>query len=271
MNWEQIAQLLQRARAEGWSWSTFLAQAASCGVASAPGALVDLDRPGRCGYPEVVFAQGKTPQQVVQIVHRLLEHSATALVTRVDEPTALLLRQEFPQGEFHPRGRTFRLGCCRSGPPLGLVAVVAAGTSDLPVAHEAEQTIRWMGSQVELVTDVGVAGPHRLWTCMPRLQQAQAVVVAAGMEGALPSVVGGHVAVPVVAVPTSVGYGANFGGVAALLAMLNSCAANVCVVNIDAGFKAGYLAAMIAQATAATETLPAQASPPETSSQGGSP
>ncbi len=250
MNWDQIARLLDQARAEGWSWSTFLAQAACAGVATAPGAQVDLDRSGRCGYPEVVFAQGKTPEQVVQIVQKLLDHAGTALVTRADASTAALLQKHFSQGEFHPLARTFRLGCCRCDSPPGQVAVVAAGTSDLPVAHEAEQTARWMGAEVTLIADVGVAGPHRIWTCLPQLQQAQAVVVTAGMEGALPSVVGGYVAVPVVAVPTSVGYGASFGGVAALLAMLNSCAANVCVVNIDAGFKAGYLAAMIAQASA---------------------
>ncbi len=249
MQWDKVAQLLEQARSEGWNWSTFLAQAASCGVASTSTAQVDLDRPVRCGYPEVVFAQGKTPEQVVQIVHKLIEHSQTALVTRAEGQTASLLQQEFPQGEYHPLGRTFRVGRCHRAAPGGRIAVVAAGTSDLPVAHEAEQTALWMGAEVALIADVGVAGPHRLWTCLPQLKRVQAVVVAAGMEGALPSVVGGHVAVPVVAVPTSVGYGASFGGVAALLAMLNSCAANVCVVNIDAGFKAGYLAAMIAQAT----------------------
>ena len=261
MDWEQIVPLLEQARAEGWSWSTFLAQVASTGVATTPGAQVDLDRHGRCGYPEVVFAQGKSPEQVVQIVGKLLEHSGTALVTRVDEQTGQLLREHFPQGELHPLGRTFRLGCCRPGAPRGHVAVVAAGTSDLPVAHEAEQTAVWMGAQVDLVADVGVAGPHRLWTCLPQLQQAQALVVTAGMEGALPSVVAGYVSVPVVAVPTSVGYGAALGGVAALLAMLNSCAANVAVVNIDAGFKAGYLAAMIAQAGAATGSAPGKDRP----------
>ena len=161
---------------------------------------------------------------------------------------------EFPAGSYNAVGQTFRLI-----PPtadrqmVGRVVVVTAGTSDLPVAEEARETLEWMGVEVTVIHDVGVAGPHRLPLHLDKLRGADAVVVVAGLEGALPSVVGGHVDCPVIAVPTSVGYGASFGGLAALLGMLNSCAANVTVVNIDAGFKAGYVAGLIARRRGETE------------------
>jgi NCAIR mutase (PurE)-related protein len=164
------------------------------------------------------------------------------------------LQPRFPAGRYNPMGRTFRVPLPEGDVPsdgkpkaTGLVAIVTAGTSDLPVAEEARETALWTGARVNLIQDVGVAGPHRLVANLSLLQGADAVVVVAGMEGALPSVVGGHVAGPVIAVPTSIGYGASFGGVAALLSMLNSCAANVTVVNIDAGFKGGYIAGLIAR------------------------
>jgi NCAIR mutase (PurE)-related protein len=213
-------------------------------------AQVDLDRRRRCGFPEVVFAQGKSPLEIERIFQALLADGAGALATRLDEPQAQHLLSKFPQGYFNARARTFRIqpeSAASSREELrGHVAIVAAGTSDLPVAQEAHETALWMGVDVTMIHDVGVAGPQRLLAHLEVLRSADAVVVVAGMEGALPSVVGGHMACPVVAVPTSVGYGASFGGVAALLSMLNSCAANVTVVNIDAGFKGGYIAGMIA-------------------------
>jgi hypothetical protein len=168
---------------------------------------------------------------------------------------AMELREKFPSARYNSIGRTFRIPGAQSGgvsetENMGRVTIVTAGTSDLPVAEEARETALWTGASVRLISDVGVAGPHRLAANLPQLQDAHAVVVVAGMEGALPSVVGGYVACPVIAVPTSVGYGASFGGIAALLAMLNSCAANVTVVNIDAGFKAGYVAGLIAKNSA---------------------
>jgi NCAIR mutase (PurE)-related protein len=209
------------------------------------GVCVDVDRAQRCGFPEVVFAEGKPPETVVGIFQRLLERDQDCLATRVSAEQADLLRREFPRAIHNQVARTVRID--RDGRPAsGRVVVVTAGTSDRPVAEEALETLRWMHCDCELIVDVGVAGPHRLPEHLGRLRGADAVVVVAGMEGALPSVVGGWVDCPVIAVPTSVGYGASFGGLAALLGMLNSCAANVTVVNIDAGFKAGFVAGLIA-------------------------
>jgi NCAIR mutase (PurE)-related protein len=213
---------------------------------------IDLDRQRRCGFPEVVFGPGKTVEQLREIVALLLQNGQPALVTRVDASQAAGLREAFPEGRYNAVGRTFRIEPA-PGPSIGgrgkrrpHVAIISAGTGDLPVAEEARETLEWMGVRVTMIHDVGVAGPHRLAARLDEFQNADAIVVVAGMEGALPSVVGGYVACPVIAVPTSVGYGANFGGVSALLSMLNSCAANVAVVNIDAGFKAAYLAGLIA-------------------------
>lgn len=209
---------------------------------------LDLERGQRCGFPEVVFAEGKEHQTLAQIFRQLLEKKIPVLATRVDADKAARLQEEFPAGSYNRIGRTFRIDLVAAAerPTVGQVAVVTAGTSDVPVAEEARETLDWMGIGVTMIHDVGVAGPHRLPERIDQLQDIDAVVVVAGMEGALPSVVGGYVACPVVAVPTSVGYGANFQGLAALLSMLNSCAANVTVVNIDAGFKGGYVAGLIA-------------------------
>ena len=166
------------------------------------------------------------------------------------------MQGEFPDGAYEPVARTFRLPSdrpCRTVDRSRHVPVIAAGTSDREVAGEAHETLRWMGVSSELIIDVGVAGPWRLWSQLPRLIDAAAIVVVAGMEGALPSVVGGHVACPVIAVPTSVGYGTNLAGIAPLLSMLNSCAANVISVNIDAGFKAGFVAGLIASQSSGQE------------------
>jgi NCAIR mutase (PurE)-related protein len=222
--------------------------------ASLADTTLDLDRQRRAGYPEVIYAEGKTAESLKEIVRRLLDAGQPVLATRLDEVKSRALLAEFPQGIHNPIGRTFRLAAQRedadtepSAGSGGQVAVVTAGTSDLSVAEEARETLCWMGVGTTLIQDVGVAGPHRLPAHLDRLRGADAIVVAAGMEGALPSVVGGYVSCPVIAVPTSVGYGASLGGLAALLGMLNSCAANVAVVNIDAGFKAGYLAGLIAR------------------------
>ena len=202
-------------------------------------AKVDHDRARRQGMAEVVFCEGKTTEQVVQIVASLRANGSPVLATRASAEIAAAI----PDLSYHPLARVLHT------PPAvirtGYIAIVCAGTSDLPVAEEAAITAEVMGNRVERVVDVGVAGIHRLFDQLPLLRAASVVVVVAGMEGALPSVVGGLVAVPVIAVPTSVGYGASFGGLAALLGMLNSCAAGVSVVNIDNGFGAAAIASRI--------------------------
>jgi len=218
-------------------------------------AQLDGDRAVRQGAPEVVYGQGKTADQVGKLVARLRELGQAVLVTRHgadDAPAALAAA---PEGRYDPISKTFHaraLGPAR--PPEGIVAVVCAGTTDIPVAEEAAVTAGFVGAGVERLFDVGVSGIHRLLRRAAELRKADALVVCAGMEGALPSVVGGLVAKAVIAVPTSVGYGASLGGIAALLAMLNSCAANVSVVNIDNGFGAGFQAALIARAAARGRT-----------------
>ena len=208
------------------------------------GLTLDLDRAERCGHAEVVFGLGKTPAAIVAAIHQLKSAGQPVLVTRVDEAQAAAAAD---CGLIHNSvARTLRSPS--PARPVGDVVVATAGTGDLPVAEEAVETLRWMNAGCELIADIGVAGPHRLLARVERLRQADCVVVVAGMEGALPSVVGGWLACPVIAVPTSIGYGANFGGLSALLGMLNSCAANVTCVNIDAGFKAGYVAGLIARA-----------------------
>ena len=213
---------------------------------------LDLDRKRRCGFPEVVYGEGKSVETLKQIFERLSSEGVDVLATRISAEKAELLTQAFPGGNYNRAGRTFRIprpGAAAESaaePSAGRVVLITAGSSDLPVAEEAKETLQWMGVDVTMIHDVGVAGPHRLPAHLDKLQGADAVVVVAGMEGALPSVVGGWVDCPVVAVPTSVGYGAAFGGVAALLGMLNSCASNVTVVNIDAGFKGAYIAGLIA-------------------------
>ena len=209
---------------------------------------LDTDRRRRCGYPEVIYGEGKPAETIAQILQAQAERGEAGLVTRVGPKTAAELLGRFPEARHNEVARTLRLGPAdeSSSAKTGQVAVITAGSTDLPVAEEAAETLDWMGVGVSRVNDVGVAGPHRLPERLKDFESADAIVVVAGMEGALPSVVGGSVGCPVVAAPTSVGYGANLGGVAALLSMLNSCASNVAVVNIDAGFKAGYLAGLIA-------------------------
>jgi NCAIR mutase (PurE)-related protein len=217
-------------------------------------AQLDLDRARRCGFPEVVFGQGKSVAALTTIFESLLANGVSVLATRIAADQARELLARFDSAIYNAVGRTFRIPLERPDEPAadrGFVGIVTAGTSDLPVAEEARETAEWMGVRVVLVQDVGVAGPHRLPARLPDLAGADAIVVIAGMEGALPSVVGGYVDCPVIAVPTSVGYGANLGGLAALLSMLNTCAANVAVVNVDAGFKGAYVASLIATKAAA--------------------
>ena len=208
-------------------------------------ATLDHQRALRVGFPEVIFGQGKSPAQVVAIAGRLFRRSGLVLATRVEEAARAALERAFPAAEIHERARVVVLRRGRRAPARGRVLVVCAGTADLPVAEEALVTARSMGSRAELIADVGVAGLHRLLAHRRRLRGARVIVVAAGLEGALPSVVGGLTDRPVIAVPTSVGYGAHFRGLAPLLAMLNSCAAGVMVVNVDNGFGAGYAAHLV--------------------------
>ncbi|GIP31107.1 nickel pincer cofactor biosynthesis protein LarB [Paenibacillus sp. J2TS4] len=211
-------------------------------------AQIDTDRERRVGFPEVIFGEGKTAEQITGIMKRMREQSDRILATRIDQAKANAILQEVDGAAYHPTSRAitwFRHPMLKVHD--GYIAVVAAGTSDMPVAEEAALTAECMGSHVERVYDVGVAGIHRLFHRLPLIREANAIVVAAGMEGALTSVVGGLVSKPVIAVPTSIGYGASFQGLAALLAMLNSCAPGISVVNIDNGFGAGYYAGLINQ------------------------
>lgn len=209
-------------------------------------AKVDHQRALRMGVPEVIFGPGKSPEHFVEIFDRLAGRGNTVLATRVSQEQVALTLTRFPQVEHNPTARTLVL---RQGSQeklgKGTIGIISAGTSDIPVAEEAAVTAEVMGNDITRLFDVGVAGLHRLLSNSDVLRQARVLVVCAGMEGALPSVVGGLVSVPVIAVPTSVGYGAAFGGIAALLGMINSCASNVSVVNIDNGFGAAYVASLI--------------------------
>jgi NCAIR mutase (PurE)-related protein len=211
-----------------------------------PDARVDTHRALRHGLPEVVFAPGKTPAQIAAIVRALRESGQDVLVTRIEAEQADAVRAELGAGHHDPQARLLCVGPAEVAiTGRGTIAVVSAGTADLPVAAEAAAVARRFGNKVETLADVGVAGIHRLLASSAVLRSARVLIVVAGMEGALPSVVGGMVDKPVIAVPTSVGYGASFGGVAALLGMLTSCASNVSVVNIDNGFGAAYVATLI--------------------------
>ena len=209
-------------------------------------AKVDHHRVMRKGFPEVIYGQGKTAEQIAQIAKALCGKNSAVMVTRVDELKARQVQELFPNLVYHEQAKCLSLASPHQQPGRGLVGIVTAGTSDLPVAMEAALTAELMGSRVECLWDVGVAGLHRLLANQELLKtKASCLVVVAGMEGALPSVVAGLSPCPIIAVPTSVGYGASFGGLAALLGMLNSCAPGLSVVNIDNGFGAGYLAGLI--------------------------
>lgn len=208
-------------------------------------AKLDHHRALRRGFPEVVFGPGKTAEQIALIVERLASSSDKVLVTKVAEECFNTVHQHTPNAEYHPVARAITVNTAKDTALRPGIMVLSGGTADIPIAEEAALTAELMGNEVERSYDVGIAGVHRLLDHLPRLRQAKVLVVVAGMEGALPSVVSGLVSTPVIAVPTSIGYGASFSGLAALLAMLNSCSAGVSVVNIDNGFGAGYLAALI--------------------------
>jgi pyridinium-3,5-biscarboxylic acid mononucleotide synthase len=208
-------------------------------------AQVDMHRALRKGFPEIIFGAGKTPAQVLKIASKLLERERRILVTRITAGQARELRKKFRHAVYHELARCATIDRKPLPKRPGTIAVVCAGTSDLPVAEEAAVTAEIMGNRVERINDVGVSGVHRLLNRLETIQRANVAIVVAGMEGALPSVVAGLVSKPVIAVPTSVGYGASFGGLAALLGMLNSCGSGVTVVNIDNGFGAGYAASQI--------------------------
>jgi NCAIR mutase (PurE)-related protein len=208
-------------------------------------ARVDHARSERQGFPEVIFGAGKTREQIAGIFEKLIARAPNVLITRTDEDTYGEIRNVFTEAEWHASAKMIRVWRNREQLGIGEIAVVTAGTSDIPVAEEAALTAEAMGNNVRRIWDAGVAGIHRILSEREILQSARVVIVAAGMEGALPSVVGGLVKVPVIAVPTSIGYGASFGGIAALLGMLNSCSSNVTVVNIDNGFGAGFVASLV--------------------------
>jgi len=249
MNKQQLKLLGQQLLGGQLSLDAFARQLSQPQSAVLGEVTLDLDRARRCGFPEVVYGEGKSVETLIKIFQSLIDEDCNVLATRISAEKAAELSTTLPQATYNKLARTIRIRVNddQHTADFGRVAIITAGTSDLPVAEEARETVDWMGVQVSVIHDVGVAGPHRLPARLSELEGADAIVVVAGMEGALPSVVGGYVDCPVIAVPTSVGYGANFGGIAALLGMLNSCASNVAVVNIDAGFKGGYVAGMIAK------------------------
>lgn len=252
---QQIQQLAKQLLSGELSLDVFLRSLVQPKTADLGDVQLDLDRRRRCGFPEVVFGEGKSVSTLERLFQRMLDEGIEVLVTRITSAAAADLTLKFPTARYNEVARTLRIPLPNSPPQTtdlqATVAIVTAGTTDIPVAEEARETLAWMGVEAIMVHDVGVAGPHRFPEKLPQLEGAVAVIVVAGMEGALPSVVGGYVPCPVIAVPTSVGYGASCGGLAALLSMLNSCAANVTVVNVDAGFKAGYVAGLIAHGAAA--------------------
>ncbi len=245
MDKERLKALLGDVKAGRVSPDEAVAALSSLPFVAADGcAHVDRHREIRCGFPEVIFCQGKSPAQVAAIAQRILETSSRLLATRAAPEAYAAVRAAAADAVYHDVARTITVD--RSGAErVGLVGVICAGTSDIPIAEEARITCEILGSRVQTFYDVGVAGIHRLLAHVDQFRKAHALVVAAGMEGALASVVAGVTAVPIVGVPTSIGYGANFGGLGALLTMLNSCAAGVAVVNIDNGFGAGYIASII--------------------------
>ena len=245
MTTTEAIKLLEKFRAGGVSRDEVLRRFQAAPVAELGFATLDTHRALRRGFPEVIFGAGKTPDQVVAIAAKLVEREQRILVTRVELEHARRLRRRFKQAVHHKLARCVTIEKKPLPRLRGSIAVVCAGTSDLPVAEEAAVTAEIMGNRVERITDVGVAGVHRLFGRLEAIQRATVVIVVAGMEGALPSVVAGLVSKPVIAVPTSVGYGASFSGLAPLLGMLNSCASGLTVVNIDNGFGAGYAASQI--------------------------
>jgi NCAIR mutase (PurE)-related protein len=245
MNESRVRQLLDDVRAGRLSPEAATRRLKSLATHDLTFAQVDGHRTLRKGFPEVIYCEGKTPVQVVRIARAILRHNENLLATRADRATARALKRAFPPARYHAAARVLTVTQRALPKRRGFVAVLCAGTTDIPVAEEAALTADIMGNRVRRYYDIGIAGLHRLLAVNEELLTANVLIVVAGMEGALPSVVGGLVDKPVIAVPTSVGYGASFGGIAALLAMLNSCASGITVVNINNGFGAGYAASLM--------------------------
>lgn len=245
MNQEYLQHLLRDVKEGRTDVDAALAQLQQLSPGELGFATIDNHRELRTGYPEVIFGQGKTPEQVAEIVSFMLTRGNNILATRVSDAMAEKVQALCSDAVYNPTARTIAITRREIPRPATYIALVTAGTSDLPVAEEAAVTAEIFGNRVERIVDVGVAGIHRLYNKLEVIRQARVIIVVAGMEGALPSIVGGLVDKPVIAVPTSVGYGANFGGLSALLGMLTSCASGISVVNIDNGFGAGFLGSMI--------------------------
>jgi NCAIR mutase (PurE)-related protein len=246
MNIRKLEDLLKRVKLGKTSIEEAMAQLKSLPYEDLGYARIDHHRSLRKGFPEVIWGEGKTSGQILSIMKQLKRKGQNILITRLEERKAKAVQKVFPKSQYHPQSKvlTYLTHPVKSE-GKGTILVITAGTTDIPVAEEAAVTAQFMGNRVETLYDVGVAGIHRLLSERERLELACVLIVVAGMEGALPSVVGGLVDRPVIAVPTSVGYGTSFGGITALLAMLNSCASGVAVVNIDNGFGAGYMASLI--------------------------
>jgi hypothetical protein len=246
MNIRKLEDLLKRVKLGKTSIEEAMAQLKSLPYEDLGYARIDHHRSLRKGFPEVIWGEGKTSGQILSIMKQLKRKGQNILITRLEERKAKAVQKVFPKSQYHPQSKvlTYLTHPVKSE-GKGTILVITAGTTDIPVAEEAAVTAQFMGNRVETLYDVGVAGIHRLLSERERLELARVLIVVAGMEGALPSVVGGLVDRPVIAVPTSVGYGTSFGGITALLAMLNSCASGVAVVNIDNGFGAGYMASLI--------------------------
>ena len=246
MNIRKIEDLLKKVKSGKTSIGEAMAQLKSLPFEDLGFARIDHHRSLRRGFPEVIWGEGKTSGQILSIMKQLKGKGQNVLITRLEEKKAKAIQKVFPKSQYHPRSKVLTyLTHPVKWTGKGTILVITAGTTDIPVAEEAAITAQLMGSKVETLYDVGVAGIHRLLSEKEKLETAQVLIVVAGMEGALPSVVGGLVDRPVIAVPTSIGYGTSFGGITALLAMLNSCASGVAVVNIDNGFGAGYIASLI--------------------------
>ena len=246
MTKNELRHLLKQYKRGKLTEATFIRELSSLKFESMGYATVDHHRQLRQGFPEVILCQGKTPTQAAEIAKRIVDHAHPLLATRATNEHFKAIKKKIKYASFHKLSRTITANEPKKPlPGRGIILVVSAGTSDIPVAEEAAVTARMLGNAVDTLYDVGVAGIHRLLSQSDKLMKANVIIVAAGMEGALPSVVGGLVDVPVIAVPTSVGYGASFQGVAALLGMLNTCASGVTVVNIDNGFGAGFAASLM--------------------------
>jgi NCAIR mutase (PurE)-related protein len=246
MNIQKLEDLLKKVKSGKTSLDEAMAQLRSLPFEDLGYARVDHHRSLRKGFPEVIWGEGKTSEEILSIMKHLRSRGQNILITRLEGGKAKAIQKRFPKSQYHSRSKvlTHLIHPVKSE-GKGVILVITAGTTDIPVAEEAAITAQFMGNRVETLYDVGVAGIHRLLSERKKLEEARILIVVAGMEGALPSVVGGLVDRPVIAVPTSVGYGTSFGGIAALLTMLNSCASGVAVVNIDNGFGAGYMASLM--------------------------